>query len=364
MKVLLPINIDRWQSPISSLLRSCVEFNPQVEFVSFSSPFSEEDKVKSVDFWRLPNLIKGDPLSVFRHRFDLVHIASHTNRNLAAGTIAKLVSLNHTKFLYTINLELMESDRETFIYKWFNAVVDEYVSVSKAASTLVRRDAAPCYRGVIPNGYDPEFFNPGIDDEAALPEAVRKLGGRPYVLNVAALEPRKHPEWIIGLARANPDLTFVMAGWVVPGLGEDFFTMIQECGLPNLVWLGMVERRAIRALLRYAAAFAFPSEREGLPLSVIEAMGMGVPVVAQPKSSLPELVTGPECGKLIDLDAGSSLEQWSGALRYYTSMDAGTRGQFKSRLSTHTRDRFSWESIGRSYGDLYQRICSDRAARA
>lgn len=337
-----------------------MEFNPQVEFVSFSSPFSEEDKVKSEDFWRLPNIVKGDPLSVFTNRFDLVHIASHTNRNLAAGTIAKLVSLNHTKFLYTINLELMESDRQTFIYKWFNAVVDEYVSVSKAASTLVRRDAAPCYRGVIPNGYDPEFFNPGIDDESALPEAVRNLGGRPYVLNVAALEPRKHPEWIIELAHANPDLTFVMAGWVVPGLGEDFFTMIHECGLPNLIWLGMVERKAIRALLRYAAAFAFPSEREGLPLSVIEAMGMGVPVVAQPKSSLPELIDDSVCGKLIDIDKIDAAEMWSTSLRHYVSLSESDRRSNGHRLSIRARNKYSWKAIGERYGALYCDIAESR----
>ncbi len=356
MRVLLPINIDRWQSPIASLLRACVEFNPDIEFVSFSSPVSDEDHEKSKDFWDLKNLKKGNYLSILYNRFDLVHIASHTNKNLAAGTFAKMISCNHTKFLYTINLELPSSNRETFIYKWFNSVVDEYVSVSEAASALVKQDAPNCFRGVIPNGYDPGYFDPDAEGGEFLPEKVRILDGAPYVLNVAALEPRKHPEWIVRLARENPDMNFVMAGWVVPGLGEIFLNEIKECGLPNLIWLGLVDRKAIRSLLLHASAFAFPSEREGLPLSVIEAMGMGVPVVAQSKSSLPELITGEHCGRLVDIDGEDSLKRWSQELRIFTAMDDCKRQAFKSGLADFAKSRFSWASIGRAYGTLYREI--------
>ena len=360
MKVLLPINIDRWQNPIASLLRACVEHNSDINFVSFSCPLSDEDKDKSKDFWNLPNIKKGNNFSAFAHRFDLVHIASHTNRNLAAGTLAKIGSLNHTKFLYTINLELPSSSRDTLIYKWFNGVVDEYVSVSEAAATLVKLDAPNCYRGVIPNGYDPSFFDPYVESSGLLPDKVRVLNGAPYVLNVAALEPRKHPEWIVRLARENPDMNFVMAGWVVPGLGESFLKEIKECGLPNLTWLGLVDRKAIRALLRHASAFAFPSEREGLPLSVIEAMGMGVPVVAQPKSSLPELILGENCGRLIDIEDHDALEKWSQALRAYTAMGIIERREFKEKLSAFAKSRFSWASIGHAYGILYREIMRSR----
>ena len=356
MKILLPINIDRWQSPIASLLRACVEFNPNIEFVSFSSPVSDEDRVRSMSFWNLPNVSKGSVVSIFSNRFELVHIASHTNRNLAAGTLAKIFSLNHTKFLYTINLELPSSNRDTFIYKWFNGVVDEYVSVSEAASNLVKLDAPNCFRGVIPNGYDPEFFDPAVDSGEFLPDRVRALNGASYVLNVAALEPRKHPEWIVRLARENPDMNFVMAGWVVPGLGEQFLQEIEKCGLPNLIWLGLVDRRAIRALLLHASVFAFPSEREGLPLSVIEAMGMGVPVVAQPKSSLPELITGEQCGRLIDIDSEDSLERWGRELRGYTAMSGARRQTFRRELADFAKCRFSWASIGKAYGELYRNI--------
>lgn len=356
MKILLPINIDRWRSPIATLLRACVEFNPDIQFVSYSSPQTTEDKIKSEQFWRLPNVSIGSPVSVLTQRFDLVHIASHTYKNLTAGTIAKIRGINHTRFLYTINLELMQHSENNSIYKWFNAVVDDYVAVSQAASSMVRRICPELFHGVIPNGYDPDYFDPSIEVEDDLPEKVLELKGKPYVLNVASLEKRKHPEWIVRLAQENPDLNFVMVGWVVPGVGATFLNAIVSSALPNLIWLGHVERKVIRALLRYASVFAFPSEREGLPLSVIEAMGMGVPVVAQPKSSLPELIVDSECGSLIDIDQDGSLHLWSEALRDYVAMNDVQRSVFSSALAERTKSLYSWESIGLKYSIIYKDI--------
>jgi glycosyltransferase involved in cell wall biosynthesis len=356
MKILLPINIDRWRSPIATLLRACVEHNPEIKFFSFSRPETEEDVLQGECFWSLDNVNRISNSGILSHSFDIIHIASHTYKNLLAGTLAKLRSVGDTKFLYTINLEVNPLYNNDFIYRWFSAIVDEYVSVSQIAGKLVRQEFPNNYHGVIPNGYDPDYFSPTICAQNDLPEKIQKLHGAPYVLNVAALEPRKHPEWIVRLARQNPDLTFVMAGWIVPGLGDSFYQEIETCQLPNLIWLGHVNRSVIRALLRHASAFAFPSEREGLPLSVIEAMGMGVPVVAQPKSSLPELITAPYCGCLIDIDREDSLQQWSHALRSYVSMDDAQRMEFRRILSTDTKSRFSWESIGRSYASLYGKI--------
>jgi glycosyltransferase involved in cell wall biosynthesis len=354
-KILLPINIDKWRSPIATLLRACVEFNPHIDFVSFSMPETDEDHANGERFWRLNNIKKGNFRSLLG-RYDIVHIASHTPRNLLAGTIAKIVGSGDTSFLYTINLELESENRNTPIYKWFNATVDYYVSVSYIAGKLVREDLPKSYFGVIPNGYDSSYFNPDLDFSQDLPDAVAKLDGKPFVLNVAALEPRKHPEWILQMAKSYPDIYFVMAGWVVPNCGEKYLRMIQDAKLPNVIWLGHVTRSVIRALLGSASAFAFPSDREGLPLSVIEAMGMGVPVIAQNKSSLPELITSEMCGSLISIDQPNSIHEWGNAVHEYISMDCSLREKHKNILAQYTQSKYSWENVGRMYSTIYSAI--------
>ena len=81
MKILLPISLDRWKNPISTLLRACVQFNPELEFHSFSNPVTQEDRELGVQFWKLPNLKLRYPSAVLFDQFDLVHTASYSHFN-------------------------------------------------------------------------------------------------------------------------------------------------------------------------------------------------------------------------------------------------------------------------------------------
>ena len=67
----------------------------------------------------------------------------------------------------------------------------------------------------------------------------------------------------------------------------------------NMRPLGWATSRAqVRAWLREADAMLFPSRLEGMPLAVLEAMGVGLPVVAARAASLPEVVIDGETGLL------------------------------------------------------------------
>jgi len=72
---------------------------------------------------------------------------------------------------------------------------------------------------------------------------------------------------------------------------------------PNARCIGRLSGEGLVRAYQTADALLFPSRLEGLPLSVLEAMACGLPVIAANTSSLPELVEPGKSGWLCPKDA-------------------------------------------------------------
>lgn len=101
---------------------------------------------------------------------------------------------------------------------------------------------------------------------------------------------------------------------IIGGTGEmeGVATHARKLGMEQHVNLrGWVERANKDSLLRQATVFALPSYNEGLPMSVLEAMAAGLPVVSTPVGGIPDAITPGAEGLLI---APGDVQGLAGAL--------------------------------------------------
>ena len=74
-------------------------------------------------------------------------------------------------------------------------------------------------------------------------------------------------------------------------------------------FVGWIDAAARHELLQAAHVYVLPSHNEGLPMSVLEAMSYGLPVITTKVGGLPELITHGQDGWLIDAGDVGQLEQ-------------------------------------------------------
>ncbi len=122
---------------------------------------------------------------------------------------------------------------------------------------------------------------PGVGSEY-VPDGERADLGRPYVLSLATLEPRKNLETLLRAWRGlRGELALAVAG--AAGWGDQ-----PELDDPGIVKLGFVGEGEVPRLMRGAAVFVYPSLFEGFGMPIVEAMACGVPVVASSHPSMDE----------------------------------------------------------------------------
>ncbi len=116
----------------------------------------------------------------------------------------------------------------------------------------------------------------------------------------------------------------------------------------NCVCLGRLSGEPLVRAYQEADALLFPSRLEGLPLTVIEAMACGLPVIAAAGSSLPEVIQAGVTGFLCPSDEVDAFV--AACQRLAQDVDGWQRMRAEARARAK---RFAFSSMLDAYLDVY-----------
>ena len=198
---------------------------------------------------------------------------------------------------------------------------------------------------VVPEAPDPRYMQPPA--AASFRDPVE--AGRPYLLCVGTIEPRKNlPAVFRALARLpraeRPELRVVGA----PGLDATAIQALPaRLGLNGDVrFLGRRPTDELLTLYAGALALVYPSLLEGFGLPVLEAMAAGAPVVASNRSGVPE-VAG-DAAILVDPEDDNSIAAALERVITSPALRDDLRARGRARVA-----RFSWERTARRTLDVF-----------
>jgi glycosyltransferase involved in cell wall biosynthesis len=137
---------------------------------------------------------------------------------------------------------------------------------------------------VIPNGVPPQFF-------LERPSAPEARGGPLRLLSVGRLSVQKNVPRLLqalALVEAPVELVLVGDGDERPRVER----LIEQLGLEHVRVVGAAHGAELLEWYAWGEAFVLSSDREGLPLALLEAMAAGLPIVATDVPGTHELLEG------------------------------------------------------------------------
>jgi glycosyltransferase involved in cell wall biosynthesis len=216
-----------------------------------------------------------------------------------AAAVPVVVRTEHLPYLISAAWQRAEHNRLV-------EAIDGLICVSEAAhSTFLQRGLRADRLCVIRNGIQPRPARPDR------PGVRASLGLEPesrIVLTVARMTRQKGHRFLADAAptviRHHPEVHFV---WVGRGpLQRKLRDQVDRLGLSGRVHF-VGERHDVPDLLAASDLFVLPSQFEGLPLSLLEAMAAELPVVATRVCGTAEVVCSGCSGRLVQSEDPSDL---------------------------------------------------------
>lgn len=190
----------------------------------------------------------------------------------------------------------------------------------------------------------------GIADVAQRADPAAALRRMVTVMRLAA--PKRADVLIRAFAAAQlPDCELVIAG--DGPLRAALEQLAGEVAPGRVRFAGSVDD--VPALLASAQAFVLASDHEGSPISILEAMRAGLPIIASDLPGIRDQLDDGQCGMLV---AGDDPSAFTNAMQNLAN-DAPRRATLARAARTRWEDRYGLEPMVRATWAVYQQAFSD-----
>jgi glycosyltransferase involved in cell wall biosynthesis len=228
---------------------------------------------------------------------------------------------------------------------------DAFIAISNEILNELREQGVPDEKiHVLVNAVDPNIYKPvSADEKQRLREKLGLPLNVPIVVIVARVVDIKGHSVLL---KAWADVP-TPAHLVVIGTGdlEETLQAQVKAQMPGRVTF-TGKRDNVHEYLQAADAWTLPSYGEGLPVSLLEAMSVGLPVVVTPVGAMPEIVQDGVHGIVVPVgnDAALAAALTSVIDGSEASREMGRRGR------ELIQEQYSIDRISQSYLELFEKL--------
>jgi glycosyltransferase involved in cell wall biosynthesis len=237
-------------------------FNKNVKFIEWKTAQREMKPLKDIKaLWELYTILKKID------NIDIIHL--HSSKAGFLGRIVSFLLGKSKKTIYTphaisfLRLDVSLKKRKIFIWmeKFASFFGGKIVACSQSEKEVIEEQGIK----------NVTFINNGIKPLQI--EKKENMSDKITIISVGRLSIQKNPKLFNDIALEFKDNSNIQFIWC--GDGE----LKSELNSPNIKCTGWIERKELECYLVNADIYLSTSLWEGLPLSVLEAMSVGLPVV-------------------------------------------------------------------------------------
>jgi len=276
----------------------------------------------------------------------------------AAWRVAKKKAV---PFIVTPHGTINESWRQSGLHKklYNRIILQRMFSDASCVHALNEREkqsllsyGVNCPIKIIPNGVESRILQIQRN-QGAVETIYPDLKGKKRILFMGRLWPEKGVDLLVSawadISKSHKDWVLILAGPDYRGYESVLRNTVEKAGLEKTVKLvGTIEGPTKEAFLAGSDVFVLPSRSEGFSMSILEALGSGLPVIYTRQCNFPE-VSNTGAGIEIEYNC-SSLRK---ALKKILNSTESERLSMGIRGKHLVSERYTWETISSSFASLY-----------